>query len=169
MDEFGVVVVGDEADFLGVGFIEDGEVEFFGELADACFFEVADGEDHSGEFFAGDAEEDVGLVFFVVESAEEVGLAVGCFCDAGVVAGGDVIGADGFGVAGEFSEFEVLVAADAGVGGSAAVIFADEVVDDSAEVVLEVEGVEGDVEESGDVAGVGGVGGGAAALFVVGG
>ncbi len=85
---------------------------------------------------------------------------------AGVMAGGDVVCADGFGVAGELSEFEVFVAADAGVGGAAAVIFADEVVDDSAEVVLEVEGVEGDIEEAGDLACVGGIAGGAAALVV---
>ncbi len=103
----------------------------------------------------------------MIEAAEQVGFAIGGVGDAGVVAGGDEVRADGFGVAGELAEFQVFVAADAGVGGAAAIIFADEVVDDAAEIVLEVEGVKGDIQQSGDVAGVGGVGGGAAALVVL--
>ena len=99
----------------------------------------------------------------MVLAAEEVGFAVDGD-RAGVVAGGDEIGADGMGVAGEFAELEVFVATDAGVGGAAGIVLADEVIDDPAEIVLEVEGIEGDVEDAGDVAGVGGVGGGAAAL-----
>jgi hypothetical protein len=168
LEESGVVVVGDEADFLGVGLVVDGEAELMGELADVGFFEVTQGEEHAGEFVAGDAEEDVGLVFFEVAGAEEVRLAgLGVVGDAGVVAGGDEVRADGTGVAGEFAELEVFVAADAGVGGSAGIVLGDEVVDDLVEIGLEIEGVEGDVEEAGDEAGVGGVGGGAAADVLV--
>ncbi len=109
------------------------------------------------------AEEDVALVFVVVESTEEGGYVVDGF-DACVVAGGDVLGVDGFGVLGEFAELEPVVAADAGVGSSTGVIFIDEVVDDSAKVLFEVEDVEGDIEFGGDELGVFGIVDGAATL-----
>ncbi len=69
LDEFGVVVVGDEADFLGVGLVEDGKLEFLGDAADFGFFKVADREEHACQLVARDAEEDVGLIFLVIESA----------------------------------------------------------------------------------------------------
>ena len=37
-EEMGVVVVGNKTNVLRVGFIEDREAEFFGDLADALFF-----------------------------------------------------------------------------------------------------------------------------------
>ena len=170
LDEGGVVLVGNEADFLRIGFVVDGEFEVEGDLSDVGFFVVSDGQEGMFDGGGSHAEEDVALVFAVVEAAEECGGAGdGVGADAGVVAGGDIVGADGFCVGGEFAELEPIVAADAGIGCSAAVVFGDEVVDDAAEVILEIEDVEGDLEDGGDFSGVVGVEDGAAALLGVGG
>ena len=155
-DEAGVVVVGDEADLLAVGLVEDGEVEALGDRPDLGLMEAADGEEHAGEFVPLCAEEDIGLVFAVVEAAEEGGLAVDLL-NAGVVAAGDEVGVDLACVVVELAELEPVVAADAGVGRAARGVLGREVVHDAAEVLAEVDDVEGDAELCGDEACVGGV------------
>ncbi len=124
-----------------------------GDVADFWFGVAADGEDHFGEALAGSAEEDVGLVFVVVDASEECEFFGWCACaalevdaevvpvgvgDAGVVARGDEVCVDLFGVGVELAELEPVVASDAGVRGASCGVFVDEVVDDAAEVFLEV-------------------------------
>ncbi len=116
---------------------------------------------------AAHAEEDVGLVFAMIETAHEGALAgCGIVADAGVVAAGDVIGADGLGIFRELAEFEPVVAAHAGVRRAPAVVLIDEVVDDPPEVFFKVEDVEGDVEHTGDAPRILRVQHGAAALLI---
>ena len=85
---------------------------------------------------------------------------------AGVVAGGDAVGADLAGGDEELVELEVVVAEGAGDGGAAGEVLADEGLDDFGfEAVLLVDDVVGDVELLGYVAGVVDVVDGAAAAL----
>ena len=84
------------------------------------------------------------------------------------MAGGDEVGVELLAVGPELAELEPVVADDARVRRAAREVLVGEVVDDAVEVVLEVEGVERDVEPVGDAAGIAGVDGAAAALLVVG-
>src|SRR5262249_53394626 len=81
-----------------------------------------------------------------------------------VVSGCYEVGPNLPGVIMQLPELQPVVAADARVGRAAAGILIHEVVDDAAEVLLEVADVEGNVEFGGDEAGIGGIGDGAAAL-----
>ena len=125
---------------------------------------MPDGEHHLVDTGGFDAEEDVRLVFVFVSAAGEGGVPVVCV-EAGVVPGGDDLGAELAGLVVEAAELEPVVAADAGVGCSARGVLVDEVVDDLGEAVFEVADVEGDAEFCGDVAGVVRVADGAAPLF----
>ncbi len=145
LEQRGVILVGDKADLLGIGLVVDGEIEFLRDGADLVFFEIADGQERVIEGLAGHAEENVALVLAVIEATGEGFFAGGRVGgDAGVMAGCDEISADGLGVTVEAAELEPIVAADAGVGGAAAVVFIDEVIDDAGEFVLEIEDVKGD-------------------------
>jgi hypothetical protein len=127
---------------------------------------VAEGEECGVELFLLEAEEEVGLVFFGVDGLEEGGASGGVALDAGVVAGGDVGGAEGAGFGEEVAEFEFFVADDAGVGGASGAVFAGEVVDDHAfEFTGFIDDVMGDAEGVGDAAGVGDGLGAAAFVF----
>ena len=86
----------------------------------------------------------------------------------GVMAGGDEIGPDAVGIVEQLAELQPVVADDAGIGGAAGGVFVHEIVDDPAELVLEIEGIKRDVEPIGHAAGVAGVHGGAAAFFMLG-
>ena len=80
------------------------------------------------------------------------------------MAGGDGVEAHGEGALEEGVEFDALVAAHAGVGGAAGAVLGEEVGDDALlEILGEVPGVEGDAEDVGGPAGIGGVLDGAAA------
>ena len=92
--------------------------------------------------------------------------AAGARHHADVMAGGDVVGLELFAVGPEFAELEPGVADDAGVGRAAGEVLVGEVVDDPAEVLLEIQRVEGDVEPVGHAAGVASVEGATAALLV---
>ena len=81
------------------------------------------------------------------------------------MAGGHVIGPDAVGIVEQAAELQPRIANDAGIGRSAGGVLGDEVSDDPVELLLEVDGVERDVELVGHAPGVGGVGGGAAALL----
>ncbi len=163
-DERGVVVVGDEADFLRIGLVEDGQAEAPGEVAHRGFLMLSDREQHPCEAFAGGAEEDIGLVLAPIDAPHQPVLGGPGAVDAGVVSAGDEVGVDAAGVLMEGAELEPVVAADAGIGGAARRVLVGEVVDDPGEVLLEVADVEGDPQFGGDEPGVGGVVDGAAAL-----
>ena len=84
----------------------------------------------------------------------------------GVVAGGDEVGLELLAVGPQLAELQPVVADDARVRRPAREVLVGEVVDDAAEVALEVEGVERDVEPVGHAAGIAGIEGAAAALLV---
>src|SRR5436305_875130 len=77
------------------------------------------------------------------------------------------IGAKLLAVAPELAELEPGIADNARIGRAALDILVDEVVHDPAEVLLEVERVEGDIEAVRDAAGIAGIQGDTAALLAV--
>jgi hypothetical protein len=81
---------------------------------------------------------------------------------------GNALRSDAVGIVEQLAELEPVVADDAGIRRAGRAIFADEIVDDLAELVGEVQGVKRNVEQFSHAAGIGGVGGAAAALLVVG-
>ena len=79
--------------------------------------------------------------------------------------GGHVLRPDAVGIVEQPAELQPGIADDARVGRAAGRILANEVIDDACELLLEVHRVEGDTEHVGHAAGVGRVGGRAAALL----
>ncbi len=101
---------------------------------------------------------------------EDPAVALGVVLVAGVVAGGDAVGADLAGGDEQLVELQVVVAERAGDGRASGEILVDEGADDVAlEAVLLVDDVVGDAEVLGDAAGVVDViDGAAAALHLLG-
>ena len=155
-DELLVVSAGDEADFLGVWLVGEGEMAFAGDLADFRLGEVAEGEEGVCELVLGESEEEPGLVLGEVGGAlEDPTVADGVEVVAGVVAGGDLCRPDLAGGEEKLVELEVVVAERAGDGRSASEVIVYEGPDDVAlETLLLVDDVVGDVERLGDAAGV---------------
>ncbi len=164
-DDLGVVAAGDEADLDAVGLVGDAEAGLPGQGTHLLLAVAADGEEDVRQQLAAQAEEDVGLVLGGVGGPVQL-VPAGAGDDAGVVAGGHEVGLHLPAVGPELAELQPVVADDARVGRAPGQVLVGEVVDDAAEVTLEVEGVEGDVEPVGDAAGVAGVLGAAAAPFV---
>src|SRR5258708_8359692 len=106
-------------------------------------------------------------MLFRIEAAMQLGLAIRMH-HPGVMPRGNVVGFQLFAVGPEFAELEPIVANNAGIGCSPGKVFVGEVIDDAAEVALEVESVKRNVEQVGHPAGVAGVDGAAAALLVPG-
>ena len=119
------------------------------------------------ELLLREAEEEVGLVLGLVGGAGEDPAAAGLVVMvAGVVAGGDAVGADLAGGGEELVELEVVVAEGAGDGRAAGEVLVDEGADDlGLEAGLLVDEVVGDVELLGYAAGVVDVVDGAAAAL----
>ena len=88
--------------------------------------------------------------------------------DAGVVPGRDEFGIDSIGVVEQATELDPMIALHAGIGRSTTQIVIDEIIDDAAKVLLEIEGVKRDVHLRCDAAGIGGVRRGTASLLVIG-
>ncbi len=162
-----VVAAGDEADLLRVGLGGHVEAGFGGHDADGGLLHLAEREEGAGELVLGQAEEEVGLVLGLVGGAGEDPAAAGfVVVVAGVVAGGDAVGADLAGGDEELVELEVVVAEGAGDGGAAGEVLVDEGRDDlGLEAVLLVDEVVGDAELLGYAAGVVDVVDGAAAAL----
>ncbi len=127
-----------------------------GHFADGWLLHFAQGEEGARELGLGETEEEVGLVLGAVGgTGEDPAVADGVEVIAGVVAGGDTLGADLAGGEEELIELEVVVAEGAGDGGAAGEVFADEGADYLfLEAVLGVDEVVGNVEVFGYVAGV---------------
>ena len=155
------IVTTDEADFLAVGFVGDGQAQLGGDLPNAGLVgHLADRQQDPPEVFAGDAEQGVGLVL--------VGGAMDRPVDhPGVMSGGDVAGAEGVRPGDQARELDPRVAVDAWVGRPAGGVFVHEVVDDGGELRPRVEDIQVDPEFLGDPAGVGLVPGAAASAGVV--
>ena len=156
VDEGGVVAVGDEADFLAVGLAGDGDAEAFGEIAHFGLRHRAEREEGAGELVLREAEEEIGLVLAVIDATAHLPAAAGGVeGDAGVVAGGDALGADAVGHVEKLVELDEVVAEGAGDGRAAGEVLVDEGLDDLAlEALFEVDDVVGNAELLGDAAGV---------------
>ncbi len=118
------------------------------------------------QHLALDPVQDVALVLVGIDSLVQF-RAVRPRQHAGVMAGGDELGAELLRERPELAELQPGVAHDARVRRAAERVLVGEVVDDLVELALEVERVERDVEPVGDAAGVAGVDRGAATLLVV--
>ena len=149
------------------GLSASGEAGVGGHLADGGLVQLAEREEGARELLLREAEEEVGLVLGRVGGARENPAAARCVeVVAGVVAGGDAVGADLAGGGEELVELEVVVAEGAGDGRAAGEVLVDEGADDlGLEALLLVDDVVGDVEVLGDAAGVVDVVDGAAAAL----
>ena len=149
------------------GLLGHGQASFAGQCSDGGLLHLAEREEGVGELVLGQAEEEVGLVLGAVGgAAEDPAVADGIEVVAGVVAGGDLGGADLAGGEEELVELEVVVAEGAGDGGAAGEVLGDEGADDvGLEAGFLVDEVVGDVERAGDLAGVVDVVDGAAAAL----
>ena len=78
---------------------------------------------------------------------------------------GNLPGADAIGVVDQLAEFQPRIADDARVGRTAGGVLGNEVMDNAAEFLLEVDRIERDSQPLGDAAGIGRVACAAAALF----
>ncbi len=158
------VAVGDEADVVAVGLPGDEEAALGGLLADPRLLGVAEGEERAGELVGVEHAEHVALVLGRVDRPVQLAAAVGGLDDLGVVPGGDGVEAERHGLVEQGGELDLLVAAQARVGGAAGGILTREVLDDVArEAGRHVPHVERDAEHVGHPARVTGVLDGAAA------
>jgi len=92
-EEPGVVIIWDEADFLGVGLAADMRVEAGRDLAD-FFLGVKVAQRHKDvlKLVLGEVAEDVGLVLALLfREADDIAAGVRELLDFGVVACGDVV------------------------------------------------------------------------------
>src|SRR5690606_11337231 len=154
------VAVGDEADVVRVGLLGDGESAALGLGADLLLGGdgVTEGEHRVGELPVVEHPEDVRLVLGHVGGAVQLARAVLADDHLGVVAGAHGVEAEGQRLVQQGGELDLLVAAQARVGGAAGLVLGDEVLDDVlAEPVGEVPHVEGDADDVGGATGVAGV------------
>ena len=126
-----VVSAGDEADLLAVRLVSEMEPGISRKLADLLFRMGADGQEHAAELLLSQPEQHVGLVLPLVDALPERPLAVGGVAfDAGVVAGGDVVGVHHRGALHEEVELDAVVARDARMRCAPALVLTHEVGDD---------------------------------------
>ena len=115
---------------------------------------VAEREHRAAELGRGEHGEHVGLVLALIHAADQPGLA-GAGVDAGVMTGADGVEAERDGPVEHGRELDLLVAAQARVGGVAPGVLGDEVVDDiGGESLGHVPHVERDADHVGGPAGV---------------
>ena len=138
------------------GLSASGEAELVRHLADLGLGAAAEREERAGELLLRQSEEEVGLVLGSIGGAlEDPAAALRVVLVAGVVAGGDAVGADLARGDEQLIELQMVVAERAGDGRASGEILVDEGADDVAlEALLLVDDVVGDVEVLGDAAGV---------------
>ena len=83
------------------------------------------------------------------------------------MARGDKIRADRFGILRQPAELQPVVAPHAGIGRAAAVVFADEIIDDPAEILLEIQHVKRNAQNPRHAPGIGGIQHRAASLLAL--
>jgi len=135
-----------------------------GYLPDLLFGVLSNREQYVIEGFTLYVKQSVRLVLIVIEPTTEVSNTVDGF-EAGIVAGGDIIGIDKTGIFEQFAEFELTVANDTRIGGTSPAIFVDEIIDDGLDIFLKVERVEADAETRSDISGITGIFRAAAAVM----
>ncbi len=160
------VTVGDEADVVAVGLLRDRQAAALCLGADLVLrgHGVAQREHGVGELPLVQDAEDVRLVLGLVGGAVQFARAVGEGDDLRVVAGAHRVEAEREGLVEQRRELDLLVAAQARVGGAPGLVLGDEVLHHVlAEAFRQVPDVEGDADHVRGAAGVAGVLDGAAA------
>ena len=146
-EEFIDIDLAEKADALAVFLGGVGESVLVRDFPDLGFGKFAYGEEGSGDLPLMQEGEEVALVFVGVAAFEEGGGAVGEVASPAIVTGGDTVETVTQGPLEEDAEFHFPVAEHIGVGGNAAAVTVDEVVDDGLPVFAdEVDDLEGDAE-----------------------
>lgn len=103
----GVVAVGNKAEVHALGLVGGAQAQGAGYLAGLRLGEAAQGHERSGELALGERKEKVTLVLAAVGAAQEAGgAALRAVLDPGVMAGGDIGGAQLEGPAHEGAELD---------------------------------------------------------------
>ena len=137
------VIVGNEADLLRIRLIENGKPKRARQLADGGLLHLADRKHHARERLRADPEQDVRLILRAIEPASNARTLLG-LRNARVVTCCHGVTTKLLCVLAQLSELQPIVAAHAWIWRAACVILALEVRDDAAEVVAEIDDVEGD-------------------------
>ena len=165
-NEAGMVLVGDEANLLAIGFFGHVvQAEAVGNLANFLLLVIAHGKLQPGQDLGPDSPQHIGLVLARIESPAQGDAAIGRLDQSGVVPRGNLPGADAIGIVDQLAEFQPRIADDARVGRPPGRVLGNKVMDNAAEFLLEIDRIEGDSQPLGDTSGVGRVACAAAALF----
>src|SRR3989338_797490 len=128
-EKSGVIVGGDETDFLRIRLVKNAQALLFGNGAYFLLAVFAERQIKVRELFLREAVKHVRLVFGGVHALGHVIMARGFVLDhARVMAGGDIFNAHGQGTRPEKFEFDFFVAGNAGVGRSSGHVFAGEII-----------------------------------------
>ena len=121
----------DKADTGGVFLVVGDKALFGGNAPYFRFFKLAHWKERTGNTFARDGVQEVALVLVGVKALEQFGSATAVVqrALAGVVAGGNVVSAQGNGVIEKRPELHFLVAEDIGIRGPASLVFRQEVLE----------------------------------------
>ena len=149
-DELAVVAVGYEADLLAVGLVGDGKPGLRSHGANAVLGVFAHGQHEAVELALAEREQHVRLVLAAVDALQQP-LARSVVLDAGVVAGGDVVGVQEHRPSQQEVELDLVVAGEARMWRAAPVVLPAEVVDHvGLELALEVHHVVGNADRLAD-------------------
>src|SRR5215213_10983317 len=144
-DEVGIGTLADEADLLTLSLLRHGQVESPRQRPRLGLVESTEREMDEAELLLGQRVEDVALVLFRVDGAQQTvrlphrRIAA---LDPGVVSGSQTIGSDQLGPLHQVAELHMPVALQAGVRGPPRGVLVDETLDDRlAELAFHIDGV----------------------------
>ena len=165
-NEAGMVLVGNEANLLAIGFFGHvAQAEAVGNAANFLLPVIAHRKLQPGQDLGPDSPQHIRLVLARIEPPAKGEAAVGRLYQPGVVPRGDLPGADAIGVVDQLAEFQPRIADDARVGRPPGRVLGNKVMDNAAEFLLEIDRIERDSQSLGDASGVGRVACAAATLF----
>ena len=165
-DESRVVIVGDEADFLGVGLVGGLDARLPGHLSNRSLGISPHRKDHVFQDFAFNPEQDVRLVLIQIEAPKQARLILTDILRLGIVAAGYCVGSDRLGELPQLPKLQPDIAHHTRIRCPASQILVGEIVLDLAKRILKVQRVKRDIEGIGHPSGIGGVPGTAAPLMV---
>src|SRR5579884_2077270 len=143
-----VVAARDEAYLLRIGLYGDGKLVLTGDFADFWLGVSAEREECTRELLLGKAEKKIGLVLAQVCGAlQDPAVADGVILIAGIVAGGDAVGANLARADEKLVELEVVIAERAGNGCASGEVLGDKGPDHVAlKALLLIDEVVGDAQ-----------------------
>ena len=153
-DDLRVVAAGDEADVLRVRFVGGEQAKPLGVLARDVLRPAAQRKPQEIQLFLRGGEQEIALVFRVVDGAVEFGSFVAIHA-LHIVARHHAVGAEIVGDAEQVAEFDGLIATHAGDGRFAAHVGVGEIVDHRlAEIAFVIQNVMREAARIGDAAGI---------------